>query len=177
MSTKRLAVNGMLSAMCAVLGYLALDMGNLKITFETLPIFAGALLFGPWDGLLIGGIGTLVYQLLRYGVTVTTPLWILPYVLGGLLVGLYAERKDFQLRRRQVLPCVLFNELLITVLNTGVIYIDSRIFGYYSPAYVFGSLGIRLAICVTKSIAIGLILPPILRAVEKVLHLERGWAQ
>lgn len=177
MSTKRLAVNGMLSAMCAVLGYLALDMGNLKITFETLPIFAGALLFGPWDGLVIGGVGTLVYQLLRYGVTVTTPLWILPYVLGGLLVGLYARKKDFQWNRRQVLLCVLFNELLITVLNTGVIYIDSRIFGYYSPAYVFGSLAVRLAICVAKSIVIGLILPPILRAVEKALHLERGWAQ
>lgn len=175
MSTKRLAVNGMLSAMCAVLGYLALDMGNLKITFETLPIFAGALLFGPWDGLVIGGVGTTVYQLLRYGVTVTTPLWILPYVLSGLLVGLYAQKKGFQLNRQQILLCILSNELLITVLNTGVIYVDSRIFGYYSPAYVFGSLGVRLVICVAKSIAIGLILPPILRAAENALHIERGW--
>ena len=76
--TKKLAMDSMLAAMCAVLGYLSLDFGNLKITFESVPILLGALLLGPIDGMAIGGVGTLLYQLVRYGVSVTTPLWILP---------------------------------------------------------------------------------------------------
>ena len=56
----------MLCAMCAVLGYVALDLGSIKLTFESLPVLLGALLFGPVDGMFIGGIGTLLYQLVRY---------------------------------------------------------------------------------------------------------------
>ena len=56
MKTKQLTLDAMLAAMCAVLGYVALDMGNIKITFESLPILLGAMLFGPVDGMLIGGI-------------------------------------------------------------------------------------------------------------------------
>ena len=91
MTTRKLAADAVLAAMCAVLGALSLDFGNLKITFESLPVLLAALAFGPLDGLAVGGIGTLIYQLLRYGVSVTTPLWILPYALCGLLVGLYAK--------------------------------------------------------------------------------------
>ena len=170
--TKQLAVDGMLAAMCAVLGYLALDMGNIKITFESLPILLGALLFGPADGLAIGGIGTLLYQLLRYGITVTTPLWILPYVLCGFLVGRAARRREFRLSPRQITGLVVGNELLITLLNTGAIYADSLVFDYYSPAYVFGSLAIRLVICIVKAVAYALVLPAIIKAVRASLHSE-----
>ena len=167
MNAKRLAVNGMLSAMCAVLGYLSLDMGNLKITFESLPILLGAILLGPIDSLAIGGIGTLIYQLLRYGVTVTTPLWMLPYMLCGFAAGFYAQKKDFQLSRWQIMGIVAVCELLVTLLNTGVIYVDSRIYGYYSAAYVFGSLGVRLIICAGRAVAFGLVLPIIIGALRR----------
>ena len=167
MSAKRLAGNGMLAAMCAVLGYLSLDMGNIKITFESLPVLLGALLLGPVDGLAIGGVGTLIYQLLRYGVTVTTPLWILPYILCGLLAGFYAKKKCFQLSAWQVMAVITVSELLITLLNTGAIYVDSRIFGYYSAAYVFGSIGVRLVICFIRAIAFGTVLPVIIHAITK----------
>ena len=81
MTTRQMAADSMLAAMCAVLGAVALDVGNLKITLESVPIIVGALLFGSLDGAAIGFVGTLVYQLLRYGVSVTTLLWILPYVV------------------------------------------------------------------------------------------------
>ena len=60
MKIKQLALDSMLAAMCAILGYLALDLGSLKFTFESLPVLLGALLFGPIDGMLIGGVGTLL---------------------------------------------------------------------------------------------------------------------
>ena len=164
--TKQLALDAMLAAMCAVLGYVSLDAGNLKLTFESVPILIGALLFGPADGAAIGFVGTLIYQLLRYGVSATTLLWILPYVLCGALVGAYAKRYDFALNRRQVLCTVVTNELLITVLNTVVLYIDSKIYGYYSAAFIFGSLTLRVVLCVVKAVAYSFALPPLLSALR-----------
>lgn len=54
LNTKRLTIDAMLAALCAVLGYISLDLGNLKTTFESLLILL--------DGLLIGAIGTFIYQ-------------------------------------------------------------------------------------------------------------------
>ncbi|MDD5906018.1 MAG: ECF transporter S component [Clostridiales bacterium] len=167
MKTRQIATDAMLAALCAVLGYLAVDLGNLKITFESLPVLLGALLFGPLDGLCVGGIGTLLYQVIRYGITVTTPLWMMPYLLIGLLVGLYAKRCSFALTAKRILGITIAAELLIAVLNTGVLYVDSIIFGYYSAAYIFGTLGVRLLLCIGKGVAFGMVLPVILRAAHK----------
>ena len=167
-------MNAMFCAMCAVLGYLALDFGNLKVTFESLPVFLAALLFGPVNGALVGGVGTLIYQFLRYGLTLTTPLWILPYALAGLVVGLFARHWKYTPTPRQTLLLVVFAELMITALNTGVLYIDSKLFGYYSPAFLFGSLGLRLVICVVKSVAFGLLLPALTKMEHRALRPGRS---
>lgn len=166
-STRHLAFDAMLAAMCAVLGYISLDFINLKITFESVPVLIGALLFGPVDGTAVGFVGTLIYQLLRYGVSATTLLWILPYVLCGALAGLYAKRRGFSLSARQTMFIVVANELLITLLNTAVMYIDSKLYGYYSAAFIFGSLALRFAICVAKALAYSFALPPLLAALRR----------
>lgn len=167
MKTRQLAIDAMLCAVCAVLGYVALDLGSIKITFESLPILLGALLFGPVDGMLIGGVGTLIYQLIRYGVTATTPLWIVPYVVCGLLVGAWAQRRNFALSRRQTVVLVVLAELAVTALNTAALYIDSKLYGYWFPGFILGVLGLRLVICVVKAIAFGLILPGVIETVRR----------
>lgn len=165
-STHRLCMDAMLAALCAVLGYVSLDLGNMKITFESLPILLGALMFGPLDGFAAGAMGTLIYQLLRYGVSVTTLLWILPYALAGLAAGWYAKRRGFVLRGTETLVLVMACELLITLLNTGVMYVDSKIYGYYSFAYIFGSFAMRLVLCLAKGAAFGAVLPRLVRALQ-----------
>lgn len=168
-NTKQLTINAMMTAMCAVLGYISLDMGNLKVTFESLPILISALLFGPVDGMIVGGMGTLIYQLLKYGVSATTLLWMAPYIICGLIAGFYAKKKNFSLTNGQIMMIVVLNELLITALNTGVLYIDSKLYGYYSAAFIFGSLVPRIAICVGKAVAFGLVLPALTKAVRRQL--------
>lgn len=170
MKTRKLVTNAMLAAVCAVLGYYSLNLGNLKFTFESLPVHIGALLFGPVDGMIIGGVGTLIYQLLRFGVTATTALWILPYMLCGLLVGGVAKRQNFALSGRQVIVLTVVGELMITMLNTGALYIDSHIYGYYTPTFIIGVLGLRLVICVVKAVAYGAVLPGILKPVRHIFH-------
>ena len=94
-TARRLAADAMFAAMVTVLGLVSISTGNLKITVEALPVFLGALLLGPVDGLAIGGVGTLLYQLLRFGVSATTALWIAPYVLLGLCVGVTMSGDTF----------------------------------------------------------------------------------
>ena len=174
MKTRQLALDAILAAMCAVLGAVSIDLGNLKISFESLPVLLGALLFGPLDALAVGGVGTLIYQLLRYGVTVTTPLWMLPYMLCGALTGWYAKSRGFLLSRRQLAAAVFAASLLVFALNTAVLYADSLIFGYYSAAFIFGSLLPRLLICLAKAAAFTAVLPTLLRASDRALHRCKG---
>lgn len=174
MKTKQLVMDAMLAAVCFVLANLALNFGNLKFTFESLPVHIGALLFGPVAGMAIGGVGTLLYQLLRYGITATTVLWILPYILCGLLVGWSAKRQAFSLSGQQTIAAVVAGELMITLLNTLALYADSKIYGYYTPTLITGVLGLRLVICIVKAVAYGLVLPSVLEPVRRVFHLRNA---
>ena len=134
-TARRLAADAMFAAMVTVLAAAAIKTGNLKITIEAMPVFLGALMLGPVDGMVIGGIGTLLYQLLSYGVTATTALWIAPYVLLGLCVGAVSARHGYACTKRQLVLLVMLGELGITALNTASLYIDSLIYGYYSPVF------------------------------------------
>ena len=169
-TARRLAADAMFAAMVTVLGLVSISTGNLKITVEALPVFLGALLLGPVDGLAIGGVGTLLYQLLRFGVSATTALWIAPYVLLGLCVGAVSARHGYACTPRQLALLAVLGELGITVLNTGSLYVDSLIYGYYSPVFVFGTLPLRLAICAGKGIVLALLLPTLLRVARRALQ-------
>lgn len=162
MKTKQMATDSMLAAMCAVLGALSIDIGNMKVTLESIPVIIGALLFGPVDGAIIGFVGSFVYQVLRYGLSATTLLWILPHVVLGLIVGLYAKKKGFELTKKQTVILVVLAEFAVTTLNTGVMYIDSKIYGYYSFVYIFGSVAARYIVCVCKAIIVGSVMPPLI---------------
>ena len=170
-TTRQLTLDAMLAAMCAVLAYFSITFGgNVKVTFESVPILIGALMFGPLDGALIGGAGTFLYQLLGsgYGITATTPLWILPYVVAGAATGWYAEKKGFDLNQSQMVMIVVGNELIITALNTLAIYADSKIYGYYYPGIVLGVLALRLIICVVRAVVYAFVLPVLIRPLRKV---------
>lgn len=166
-TTRQMALDAVLAAICMVLGYYGPDLGNLKITFEGLPVILAGLLLGPLDGAVVGGIGTLLYQLLRYGVSATTLLWILPYVLCGLIVGWIGDRCAPEKSFWRLALTVLAGEGLIFLLNTGVIWLDSKIYGYYSFAYVFGSFFVRLGICAAKTVLYAAVLPTLLSALRK----------
>lgn len=168
-TTKRLAVDGMLCAMVAVLGYIAIETNAFKITFESFPVILAGLMFGPVDGLCVGGIGTLIYQLLKYGVSATTLLWILPYCIIGLLLGFYAMKYNYKNTAKQILLIVVFSEFLVTLLNTGVMYIDAKMYGYWFKGFIAGGLAVRLVICAVKSVVFGIVTPKVTTAVKKAI--------
>ncbi|MBQ1544691.1 MAG: folate family ECF transporter S component [Clostridia bacterium] len=173
MNVRQLTLDAMLAAMCAVLGFIAIDMQSLKITFEGFPVLVGALIFGPLDGFMVGFVGTFVYQLLRYGFTATTLIWVLPYALSGLIVGFVAKRFNFDMNKKEILITVMINELVVLLINTVGIYIDSKIYGYYHPAIITGMLLPRIGIAVAKGLAYSAIIPPLLTPLCKLVRRNR----
>jgi uncharacterized membrane protein len=138
---------------------LAIRAGNIHITFASLPVVVTALLFGPVQAAVTALLGELMNQLYLYGISITTPLWLIPPVLRGLVIGtaaLWAQRAGRPLEQRPILGygvCILA-ALLTTIANTAVIAADALIFHYYTWVYVFGKLvqrlvsGMAIAVCV-----------------------------
>ena len=174
--TKRMATNAMLAALYFALSMLAVPMGGLKLTFEHLPIIIAAMMFGPVDALIIGALGELANQMMTYGITVTTVLWMMPAMFRGLSVGLCAKflRKyvgldaviEKKLPMAFLVTCVI-SGLLCSLLNTFTLYVDSKMFGYYSHALVFGVLWARLAASAVSSVLMAVAAKPVLAAMRK----------
>jgi uncharacterized membrane protein len=134
------------------------------------------LLLGPIDGLVVGGVGSFIYQLFfsGYGITVTTFLWILPHTISGLIAGLYAKYKKFTLSFSQTCFIVIISNLLVTTLNTLALYVDSRMFGYYSKMLVFGSLGIKVIVGIILAIIYSLTIPKLSTLIKKYMLIREG---
>ena len=52
---------------------------------------------------------------------------------------------------------LIVTSLVVTLLNTGAIYLDSVIYGYYTYAYVFGKVGIRIVSGAVTAVAMAFV--------------------
>lgn len=168
MNAKRLVTDGLCAALYVVLSsLLGLSLGAIKLSVDGLPIFIAALLFGPVDGLIVGLLGSFLGQLLGpYGISATTPLWMLPAGVLGFIAGWYARRKDFSLSRTRLAALVLIALLADTTVTTAVMWADCLVYQYsfitYSPYIVW-----RYAADVIKTVVYALVLPPVLGVLRK----------
>lgn len=175
-NTKRIALDAVLVALYFALSMIAVPIGGLKLTFEHLPVIICALLFGPVDALLVGGLGELINQMLTFGFTPTTILWMTPAMFRGLSMGLAAVWAGKTLGLEALLEkkapvafwitCVI-SGLICSLLNTFTLYVDSKMFGYYSYAMVFGVLWIRLAASAASSVLMSVAAKPVVAALRK----------
>lgn len=156
----------MLTALYVVLGLcVSVNLGNMKITLDALPIIIAALYMGPIEGLSVGLVGSFILQMLTYGLSPTTALWIIPAGVRGLVVGLFG----YEIRKYpEMLKWVIVgSSLMVTGLNTIVMAIDSIFYGYYSRAYVFGALLWRISAGIISSIVYALIVPRVLKRLRQ----------
>ena len=170
MNTKKQVLLSMLIALNVVLCILApVKLANMKFTFEAFPILIAAISGGPIDGLIVGTIGSSIYQILfsGYGLMITTPIWVLPHAISGLVVGLYAKKHNFSLSNKQTIFICILSSLIVTTLNTFAIYLDAKIFGYYTFAYVFGSILFKIIAGITLAILYALAIPKLINRLSK----------
>ena len=174
MSTRKMVTIAMLTAGYVVLnfaGTVRLDWINISVA--SLPVIVGAMLYGPVGGLLVGLLGAFMGQLLTYGVTATTILWILPQAARGLLVGVYAKRCGYKFSSGQLTLALIGTALVVTALNTGAMYIDSVIYNYYSYAYVFGGLVVRIISGAATAVLMVFVAPPVVNLLNRSLDTVR----
>ena len=169
--TKRLALDAMLAAMFVVLSLFSINLPGMKITLDSLPILIGAALLGPLDGLAVGLIGSFLNQMITYGFSATTVLWILPAGLRGLLVGLYAKHHGFSMNTAQCVFITVSTALLVTALNTLFLYVDSWVYSY---AYVAAlpTLLLRIGAGVITAVLFSLLLPPLLGTLRRLFFSD-----
>lgn len=164
---RRVAFDGILVAVFFVLTLFSVEIAGVKVTFDSLAVVIAAVLFGPLDAFLVGFLGATLEQLLKYGVTVTTLLWVIPPAVRGLIVGA-CVRKIPEGKSIALYLCVcVIAGLATSVLNTLVYYLDSKLFGYYNYALIFGVFFVRLLTGAAASVITACAALPILRALKK----------
>lgn len=181
--TLRLTLLGVLSAIIIIqtfvpfLGYIPL--GVLNITIIPVTVIVAAIVLGPKEGAIIGGIWGLIVFIRAYTMPTspmaayvfTNPIIsILPRILIGLLAG-YAYNGFTKLKMRRSLALVLsgvIGSLVNTVLVLGLIYV------FYKEVYASVSniandqvIGALLAIVGTngifEAVFAGIVVPIIAR--------------
>ena len=175
-SVRRIAIDAVLIAMFFGLSLLSVQLGGIKITFASLPTIICAMLFGPIDGFLVGFLGAFLEQMLKFGFTATTMLWILPPAIRGLFIGLCAVllRKHMsvdsilQTKRPYVyfIFCIL-SGIIVSTLNTLVFYVDAKIYHSYEYHMIFGVFWIRIAAGIVSSLLMALVALPVVAALKR----------
>ena len=87
-STRRIVIDALLISLFFVLSLFSVELGGVKITFVSLPTVVCAMLYGPVDACIVGFLGAFLEQMMKYGFTATTVLWLLPAAIRGLVIGL-----------------------------------------------------------------------------------------
>ena len=123
---------GLSLALFIALSFASINLQFIKISLTGLPVIFIAVVYGPIEGALVGGIGEFIYQIASYGLTPTTALWILPAIVRGLIVGFMFKQKDVRKHPVLWIITVIVCCLAVTIINTFVIWLDAKIFEYPS---------------------------------------------
>ena len=173
---RRIAIDAVLIAMYFGLSALSVQLGGIKLTFASLPTLICAMLFGPVDGFLVGFLGAFMEQMIKYGFTATTLLWVLPPAIRGLFVGVCALLLKKHMSVDAILstkrPYVYFvvtliSGVIVSVLNTLVFYVDAKMFGYYEYHMIFGVFWIRIASGLLSTLLMASIALPVVAALQR----------
>ncbi len=157
----RITLLGMSLALFIVLNYASFVLfpPAIKFSLKGLSIIFISVLYGPWWGALLGGVGEFFCQLVSaYGLTPTTPLWVLPWVVEGIIVGLLFKQKDVRKHPILWVITVLVSCVAVTTLNTFALWIDSLVVGY-NPKLTAVTIPLRFVNSVVTSIVTGALIP------------------
>lgn len=166
MTTKRLVLDALCVALYIALNLVSIPLPGIKITLDALPILLAALLFGPVDGLIVGLMGNFLAAAvgLGYGLSATTPLWMIPPGLRGLLVGLAGRSKRFSLKALPLGTLMVVTALITTAVTTGVMWLDCLVYQYSFLVSYLPGIPARILAGIVTALIYSCVLPPLLQA-------------
>jgi ECF transporter S component (folate family) len=169
---QRISIDALLTAVYFVLSYFSISIVNLDISLASFPIVLSALVFGPLDSSFIALLGEFLDQVLKYGITLTTGLWIIPPMLRGLTIGLFASYFAKKGRRlEEDLPLYLLVSILGAVLTSGAntlaLYLDSLIYDY-PLVFVLIMTALRFVLGMVTALVIALACRPLAKVIRNL---------
>ena len=175
----RIAVDALFIALYVILGtVLSFKIpGMIQISLSTLPLLLVAFLLTPADAAAVALLGTFLEQVVDpspYGFA-TLPIWLIPGVVMALTAAFSAryvrliETKKLAL----LLTCttIVCAELLLTLLNTGALYLDGYLLGYPVKALhlLLPTRALNCLVrCVISSVLVNLLLPPLGKMLKRI---------
>ena len=130
-TVRLICLAGVMAALYVGLDFFAVSIsapfgGNLKISLSGLPVLITAMVGGPLWGAATGFVGAFVGQMITYGMSATTLLWVLPAVVRGLSMGLL-----FRAFKKSLKPGILTLETCISSLLVRIpaAYIMGKVLG------------------------------------------------
>lgn len=180
-TAKRIALNAIMIALFVGLSFFSVIIAGVKVTIEDLPVVICAVVFGPIDAAIVGFLGEFTNQMLTYGFTPTTLLWILPAVARGLFIGICVHfmkkrhtTEDIFRSKRVILVFVIcaISGVIASVLNTLAFYVDAKMFNYYEYHMVLGVFWIRVALGIVASSLMAAVSIPITLALKRTRLIQ-----
>ena len=175
----RLTLDAMFVALYFVLGtFLSFKLpGAIQISFSSIPILLCAFLLSPADAMAVALVGNFLEQVLDpspYGFA-TLALWLIPGVVQAALAGFGAKKvrtlTDGKQKLVLTVAVIIVAELMLTLLNTGALYLDGYLLHYpvkalhlLMPLRLLNA-GVRAAI---SCVLVPLLSVPLGRALKKL---------
>lgn len=165
-----MCLDAMFIALYFLLAKLTFPIGNIHLTLASLPLVIAALLLGVRSTLVVALLGEFLDQVLGYGLTLTTPIWMLPPLVRGLTIALVAyafQKKGDALENHKVLYFVtlLAAAVLTTGANTLALVLDALIIGYPLALAWIETL-IRFAVGLGSALLVAFLALPLLKVAK-----------
>ena len=165
---RKLCFAAIMAALFVVIELLSHDIGSqIKITFDGLPILISSFVLGPVWGGIVGFTGSFISQLINYGLSFSTFLWVLPAVIRGILAGIIFNAFKKNINFLSVGTTVISTSLIVTVLNTLIMIFESIVLGYYSYTFLSAATAFRFVSSVITAVAYMLVITPLLKITAK----------
>jgi ECF transporter S component (folate family) len=174
---KCICLSAAMAALFFVLDYfsdvVSFAFGNYKISINSLPILIVAVMCGAGWAAATGFVGSLLSQTLMYGFGPITLLWILPWVVEGLIMG-----KLYVTFKRSLAPWrlgagVVLSSISVTLLNTLALVVQYIAYGVGKglKTLLVIELPGRLAIAAVTAVVLTLLLPLIIIPLKKATKI------
>ena len=153
----KMTLLGLSLALYIALSFASVNLEFTRISLTGIPVIFAAVVFGPIEGMFIGGAGEFFVQLMTYGLMPTTPLWLLAPIARGLIVGLLFKHKNIKNHYSLWILTVFLCCLAVTGLNTIAIHVDSII--YETEQLELIRIVFRFVGSIVTAVVYGLVVP------------------
>ncbi len=167
-NTRMLVLDALMIALFVVLSrLLSFEIAGVKITIAALPIIFTAFYLGLTHTVIVSVLAEFITQVLGFGLTPTTVLWMIPGIVRGILICLfirYLFKKTNNIKSTthlQYFIMIFISAVVVFILNTFVIIFDGWLYKYLTvvaaiaqlvPRFISMCLSVILYTVATKAV-------------------------